>query len=405
MTVMNSAHSRTLNRTFGQVKTALLYSAVIGIMATQVVGCSRGIKPEVHEPVKLVKLAQQVEVLQPIFSTDVGAKSVNKKDPLDLQLGYSTSHLIAASRGGSVSGFDANGKRIWSVDLGEPITGGVAYDEVSHLAVVSTRSGKVVALDGLSGERRWEQQLTGSVLTPALISKDRVILSANDGVLHGLALQTGQSIWQFATQVPAISVRGTAKPTLLDSDSALLATADGRIHAINIETGIPLWSRRIGLGVGSSEIERMSDVDGTPTVDNGQLYAISYSGQLIGADLAGGQIMFVNEAASLRSLAVTPQLVIATTLEGQVVAFDRLNGKQIWKNEDLAYRQLTNPVMIGNYLAVGDLEGVIHLFDVNQGEIVSRVTTKGSLKSLQVEGNRLMTQSASGQVAVWQLVR
>lgn len=385
------------------LKTTLLYSALIGVLATQVAGCDRGIKPEVKEPVKLIKLTQPLAILQPVLSFDVGARGASRKDPLDLQVGFAEGRLIASSRGGVVSAHDTAGKRLWSVDLKEPVTGGVAYDAASQTAIVSTRSGRIIALDALSGAQRWVQQLSGSVLTPALIHNNRVVLSANDGFLHGLSLQTGQSIWQFATQVPAVSIRGSAKPTLLDNDVALLATADGRVHAIAIESGIPLWSRRIGLGVGSSEVERMSDLDAMPIVDKGQLYAISYSGQLIGVDLAAGQVMFVNEAASTRALAVAKGMVFATTLDGDVQAYNRTTGERIWESKALTYRQLTNPVAIGNYLAVGDLEGVVHIFDTQTGDIVSRVQTKGALSSLQVQGNLLMAQSASGQVAVWQV--
>lgn len=405
MTVSKFAPQRSAARSTRQLTTALMYTAVVGVLATQVVGCNRGIKPETHEPAKLVQLAAPVNILQPTLTVDVGNKNNQQKDPLDLQIGYAKSHIIVASRGGVVSGFDISGKRLWNLDVKEPITGGVAYDEPSHVAIISTRSGKVIAIDGLTGERHWERQLSGTILAPALISKNRVLLSANDGFLHGLSLQTGQSIWQFATQVPAISMRGAAKPALLDAQSALFSTADGRIHAISIETGIPLWSRRVGLGVGGSEIERMSDVDATPIIDNNQLYAISYSGQLIGVDLASRQIMFVNEAASLRSLALTPTLVIAATLEGKVVAYNRVTGEPVWENDALAYRQLTNPVMIGDYLAVGDYEGVVHLMDVRQGKIISRVAAKGPLASLQVQDGLLMTQNSNGQVSMWQLRR
>ena len=387
------------------LKTTLLYSALIGVLATQVVGCNRGIKPEAKDPVKLVKLAQPLAVLQPVLSVDVGNKGASSKDPLDLQVGYGEGRLIASSRGGVLSAHDTAGKRLWSVDLKEPVTGGVAYDVASQTAIVSTRSGRIVAVDAQSGAQRWVQQLSGSVLTPALIHNNRVIVSANDGFLHGLSLQTGQSIWQFATQVPAVSIRGSAKPTLLDNDTALLATADGRVHAIGIESGIPLWSRRIGLGVGSSEVERMSDLDAMPIVDKGQLYAISYSGQMIGVDLAAGQVMFVNEAASTRALAVAKGMVFATTLDGAVQAYNRTTGEPVWESKALTYRQLTNPVAIGNYLAVGDLEGIVHIFDTTTGDIVSRVQTKGALRSLQMQGNLLMAQSSSGQVAVWQVAR
>ena len=387
------------------IKTTVMHVAVLAVMSTAVIGCNRGIKPVVNDPVKLVQIAQPISVLQPVFSTDVGNKKSSKKDPLDLQVGYTNEQIVTASRGGELTGFNNTGERLWSVDVDEQITGGVALDALSQTAIISTRSGKVMAFDSATGEKRWQQQLSGSVLTPALITNNRVVLSANNGFLHGLSLQTGQSVWQFATQVPAISVRGSASPTLLDNKTALLATADGRLHAVTADNGLPQWSRRVGVGAGSSEVERMSDVDGTPIVDKNQMFAISYSGQLLGIDLASRQVMFVNEQASLKALAVNTQQVIATGLDGKVVAYDRNTGAVLWESEELAYRHLTNPVMIGNYIAVGDLDGVVHLFDPASGKIVSRVETKGALSSLQVQGSRLMTQSTSGQVAIWQLAR
>ena len=395
--------NRTINAK--TIKTTVMHVAVIAVMATAVVGCNRGIKPVVNDPVKLVQIAQPISVLQPVFSTDVGSKKASSKDPLDLQVGYANSQIVTASRGGDLTGFDSAGQRAWSVNVGDQITGGVTLDALSQTAIISTRSGLVMAFDSATGAKRWQQQLTGSVLTPALISNNRVILSANDGFLHGLSLQNGQSVWQFATQVPAISVRGTAAPTLLDAKTALLATADGRLHAITVDNGLPQWSRRVGVGAGSSEVERMSDVDGMPIVDNNQLFAISYSGQLLGINLASREVLFVNELASLKSLAVNNQQVIATSLDGKVVAYNRSNGEVLWESDELAYRHLTNPVMIGNYIAVGDFDGVVHLFDPASGKIVSRVQTKGAFSSLQVQGSRLLTQSTSGQVAIWQLAR
>lgn len=387
------------------IKSTVMHVAVLAVMSTAVIGCNRGIKPVVNDPVKLVQIAEPISVLQPVFSTDIGNKKVSKKDPLDLQVGYVNGQIVTASRGGDLVGFNSAGERVWAINVGDQITGGVALDALSQTAIISTRGGQVMAFDSATGAKRWEQQLSGSVLTPALITNNRVILSANDGFLHGLSLQTGQSVWQFATQVPAISVRGSAAPTLLDSKTALIATADGRLHAVTTDSGLPQWSRRVGIGTGSSEVERMSDVDGKPIVDNNQLFAISYSGQLLGIDLASRQVMFVNELASLKSLAVNNQQVIATSLDGKVVAYNRSNGEILWESEELAYRHLTNPVMIGNYIAVGDFDGVVHLFDLASGKIVSRVQTKGALSSLQVQGSRLMTQSTSGQVAIWQLAR
>lgn len=387
------------------VKKTVMNAAILALMTTAVVGCNRGIKPVVNDPVKLVQIAQPISVLQPVFNVDVGNKKASKKDPLSLQVGFDNGQIVTASRGGDLLGFDSTGQRLWSVNVGDEITGGVAVDAFSQTAIVTTRNGQVLAFDSTTGAKRWQQQLSGSVLTPALITNNRVILSANDGFLHGLVLQSGQSVWQFATQVPAISIRGTAAPTLLDDKTALLATADGRLHAITTDSGLPQWSRRIGVGTGSSEVERMSDVDGKPIVDGDQLFAISYSGQLLGIDLTSKQVMYINELASLKSLAVNNQQVIATSLDGKVVAYDRNSGEMLWESNELAYRKLTNPVMIGNYIAIGDLDGVVHLFNPATGAIVSRVQTKGALTTLQSDNNRLLAQSTAGQASIWQLAR
>jgi len=61
------------------IKTTVMHVAVIAALATAVVGCNRGIKPVVNDPVKLVQIAQPISVLQPVFSTDVGNRKASKK--------------------------------------------------------------------------------------------------------------------------------------------------------------------------------------------------------------------------------------------------------------------------------------------------------------------------------------
>ncbi|WP_227430724.1 outer membrane protein assembly factor BamB [Psychrobacter sp. I-STPA6b] len=376
--------------------------AFLAISSVAMVGCSKTIKPDEHKPTKLVQLEQQVNLLEPVFAVTTSAKG-NAKDPLSLQVGLNGNQVIVASRDGNVSAYDAQGKNLWQVNVGSEITGGVAVDASHDIAIVSTRDAKIIALDGKTGQVRWQRPTTGTILSPALIHNNRVIVSGNDGLLQGLSLQSGNPVWQFATQVPSISVRGSASPVLLDDSTVLIATADGRLHALNIETGQPLWSRRVGVPSGASEVQRMTDIDGNPVVDNGQLFAISYSGQLVGVDLRSERILFVQDASSLKSLATTNDSVIATTLSGDVKAFNRVTGEPMWENSELRYRQLTNPVLIGNYIAVGDLEGVVHLLSPQTGKIVSRTSTKGALSTLQVQADNLMTQSQSGQVNIWRL--
>ncbi|MFA9486712.1 MULTISPECIES: outer membrane protein assembly factor BamB [unclassified Moraxella] len=380
---------------------------VCALGAIALTGCATGIKGEDKKPAKLIKIDAPIGVLSPIFQASLEqgrslskGERVSKKDIVDLQVSEVDDVLVAASRGGIVSAMK-EGRPLWSADLKDAITSGVATSKTGKVAVIGTRSGKVVALDIATGASLWEVSLQTSSQTPALISDDRVLLSANNGIIYGLDLRTGRVVWQFGTQQADISVRGAAKPLHLDGQTALFGMADGRIHAINPATGSPLWARRVGLPTGGSAVERMSDVDGTPLVVGQYLYVTSFSGQLVGFDMSTGRAMFAAKIASTKSPTILGDALITTGVNGDVKAFNRLTGEELWLNEELKNRKLTNPIAVGNHVAVGDYEGIIHLLDAT-GNIVDRVQTKGELTSLQVVGNRLYTQSATGVVSIWQ---
>lgn len=385
------------------VKTAL----ICALTAVSLVGCAKGIKADERKPAKLMKIDAPVAVLSPVSSTTLEQSGrllkgnrIIKNDVIDLQVAPVGNALIAASRGGIVSKLDGK-QTVWTTDVKDAITSGVAVDEAAQVVIVGTRSGKVIALNAQTGASLWELALPTLVHAPALIHNGRALLSANNGVLYGLNLQTGAIIWQFSTQTTDISVRGAAKPLRLDAQTALFGTADGRIHAIHPATGTPLWTRRVGMATGGSAVERMSDVDGTPLVVGQYLYVTSFSGQFVGFDMSTGRTMFVSKIASTKSPSILGDAVVVSGVNGDVQAFHPITGESLWQNDELKHRKLTNPVTVGNHVAIGDYEGVIHLFDAN-GRIVSRVETKGSLTSLQVVANRLYAQSASGVVSIWQ---
>lgn len=398
------------------MKTSLNKLVIATMLAgLTLVGCSKSIKPENNKPVKLIEIANQQATLTPIFTTKLehgsrfkktlkGHDSVSVKDVLDLQIGLGGNMLIAASKDGIVQGFE-NGVNKWTVTVGEPIVSGVGFDESSNTAIVGTRGGKIIALDGDNGVMRWTQDLKATTLTPAVIAGNRVLISANNGMLYGLNLQSGTIVWQFSTTMPNVSVRGTAKPLRLDADTALFGTADGRIHALISDTGTSLWTRRVGVAIGGSDVGRMSDVDGTPLVAGHYLFVTSFSGNFVGFDMSTGRTLFSQkEFATTKPVALLNQTLIGTDTNGKVYGFNPMTGETLWKSDVLANRKLSAPAVVGGFVAFGDLDGVVHLFN-ERGDLVGRTATKGKgqIRTLTVNGNRLYAQTTDGTIVAWQV--
>ncbi len=369
--------------------------------------CNKGIDPDPRTPVKLIQVSQPEATLTQVFAANLQQdKNVLKRigtANANLQVAITDGGLLAAN-GSTVQLLGANGV-IWRTNVGEVISSGVGFDEASQTAIVTTEKGNVIALDATTGSQRWQSALKTVVLAPAVIAGNRVLLSANDGVLYGLNLQSGATVWQYTTQSPNISVRGTAMPLRLDADTAVFATADGRIHALMIDSGKVAWTRRVGAAVGGNDIGRMSDVDGVPYVHGNRLYVTSYSGQFVAFDMSTGRTMFVErDFSTTKSITMLSGTAIGVDTDGMVYGFNAESGAKLWQNNALKFRKPSNPVSIGRYVAIGDYEGVVHLFN-QSGDLIGRTDgkNKGQIISLQAKNDRLYAQTSQGQVLVWQV--
>lgn len=377
---------------FRPVVLALMISSAL------LVGCNRGYKPDVPKPSPLPTLPAQTQSLQPVWSERMGG--ANQKDPLRLQLAVDAQRYVAVNRDGDIEAWNLQGRTLWSRDFKKTeFSSGVTLSD--ERVVVGSATGQLMVLDAKTGDTVWTRQLSASMLAPALVAGDRVVALANDGTVTGTALSTGQPVWTFDIQVPAVSVRGNAAPILYDANTVILASAGGRLYAVDLTTGMPKWERRVAMSQGRSEVQRLIDIDGDPLLSAGQLYVVSYQGQLAAIDLDSQRLRWAVDTSSLRSLSTNLGNIYVATTDGAVQAFDEQDGRKVWQIDQLKHRQLSNPVVLGRWLVVGDADGYLHLIEQTEGKIVGRVRTTGAVRYLRVVDDRLLVQSTKGALSVW----
>lgn len=395
----------TFNKSIVTITLAIV--STIGLTACQKSSKSVPINP----PAPLVTINNPQAVLSNVFEQNFSKANSDKpsskkgifQSNAHFQVAEDSQGFVSASPDGTIIATDLQGKILWQIQFKQGLRSGVTLNKDGSMAIVSDSKANLIALDRSTGNKIWQKQLPSQVLSPTIIQENRIIALSNSGVVNGIALQSGDIIWQFATQNPNLTVRGTASPILLDNETALISTADGRIHAVNVQTGVPLWSRRISNAQGASEIDRLADIDATPVFDNQMLYLVSYSGQLLGIDMASRQVNFVKEIASLKSITVDDSQIYATSLSGKVFALDKFTGNENWQSETLAYRGLSNPAVSKNQLFVGDGLGYLHVFDKHTGNLLERKQTKADISLLNMNNQRLTVQHSNGNFSVWQI--
>jgi outer membrane protein assembly factor BamB len=317
-----------------------------------------------------------------------------------------------------------DGERLWQTRIGTPeggflsalvfwgrdddggsfVTGGVGADR--DAAFVGTENGELVALRLSDGGELWRAQLSSEVLAPAASDGEHVLVATLDGRLAALSRSDASRLWSYDTQVPVLTLRGTAGPVISDP-LAFMGFANGRLTALRVDSGQVVWEHVVSLPTGRSELERMADVDNAPLVGPNGAYVASYQGAIKSLRLADGQVQWERPLSSHGGLAEGYGQVYATAEDGTLRAFDSVSGNVVWEQDALARRGVTGPAVFGPWVAVGDAEGYVHVFAQSDGRPVGRVRvdSDGIRSAPTGVGDRLLVYGNDGRLAVYRAER
>jgi len=369
------------------------------LAAVALVGCSSNkTKVEEIKPNKLPKIVQ-AKTLVPVFSEHV--TQTNKNDPLRLQMGADNGVIFFVDPKGYVEAYKGK-QRLWSTKLTKKhgLSAGVEVGE--GIVVAGNEKGELFALDETSGQIKWAAQLSGAVIAPSHIQAGRVITVSNDGNVYAHDVSTGQQLWTYRLPKVSFSLRGRAAPVMLDPNNVLIATSNAYVYVIDVISGVPRLQRRVAVAEGRSDVQRLNDISGDPVMMGQYMVTTSYQGQVAVTDLAQQQVLWTQDASSNQRPEVTQNKVFVSTTDGKVIAYDLMSGQKLWENTQLLHRNLSNPVMLGSDLVVGDYEGALSLLDPNTGNLIGRSNTKGQVTSLRVIDNQLYVSTQKGALSVWQ---
>ncbi|MEY3651256.1 MAG: outer membrane protein assembly factor BamB [Pseudomonadota bacterium] len=279
-------------------------------------------------------------------------------------------YIYAAGSKGEVIKLSASsGKQEWRVNLGEAITGGVGVG--ANLVLIGTKSGYVVAYD-LNGKMLWKAKVSSQVLSAPKVDFGVVVVRCGDSRIYGLNAVDGSRKWIYERATPPLSLKSSAG-VVLDGGAAYAGFAGGKLISLRVEDGKVLWEVSVAQPKGTTEIERIADITSLPVVDGPLVYAVAYQGKVAAVDRATGRIAWSRDISSYTGLSAEDARVFVSHTTSAVYALDFSTGKTYWRQGDLRQRRITAPLPMGNMIAIGDVEGYIHLLNREDGVFVGRL--------------------------------
>ena len=309
--------------------------------------------------------------------------------------------VYAASHRGDVGRFE-DGRALWQVRADKRLSAGVGAD--GRLAVVVATDGTVIAYDAASGSERWRSPLGAEVLAPPALSPDFVIVRASDNRLVALDARDGSRRWVYQRSNPPLALR-TFASVLIEGNVVLAGFPGGKLAVINLANGGAITELGVALPRGATELERVADVVGTPVVGRREVCAVSYQGRAACFDTTNGNALWARDFSSSVGMARDARFALIVDEGDAVHALDAYSGASVWKQAELARRQLSRPLIVGDHVVVGDGEGYVHLLDRETGSLAARGRAgKGAIAADPVAfGRGFVVQGSDGDITAYEV--
>jgi outer membrane protein assembly factor BamB len=283
--------------------------------------------------------------------------------------------VYAAAADGTLARFD-NGIQVWRVNVGQPVSGGVGSD--GKLVVVGTAKGDVLTFDAATGKVGWKARVSSEVLAaPTLGGDGLVAVRSGDSRIFAFDAADGKRRWVFQRTTPPLSLRSQVG-VMLAGRSLLAGFPGGKLVALSTANGAALWEATVALPKGSTELERVADITSVPVYFGNTVCAVAYQGRVACFEIGSGNPLWSRDISSSAGLDIDKKGVYVSDEKGIIQAFDRSNGASLWKQDKLSMRILSKPLAVGNYVAVADYLGVVHLLRHEDGSFAARFNSDGS---------------------------
>lgn len=288
------------------------------------------------------------------------------------------------------------GDLLWGKQLNIAVSAGLT--KVDNMLILATSEGDVISLDLKTGSPVWKSKVSSEVFAKPVQAGKYVIVKSVDGKLAALDLKTGKSIWVYDRAVPALTLRGNSAPVVYDN-TVITGLDNGKLVGLSIATGQVIWKLTVAVPKGSTEIERMIDIDATPVISGDDLFVVTYQGRIANINLSSGQLVWTRDFSAYNGIVVDSTKLYLSDSDGYVWALDRKTGATIWKQDKLVRRSLTQPTLNKKSLLVSDFNGFTHWMDTEDGHLQARVRIGGDDSYVEDEDDFIFTKSSGVLIA------
>ncbi|MFN2258903.1 MAG: PQQ-binding-like beta-propeller repeat protein, partial [Parasphingopyxis sp.] len=283
----------------------------------------------------------------------------------------------------TVRAFDArNGGEVWSTRFGTEIGGeaalfGGGVSISGERVYVTNGVGYVGALDAATGAVVWKVRPGPPLRGSPTIANNQLYVLSQDNQLYALNMADGSTEWNVAGAVQTSGVFGVAAPASAQG-TVVAGYSSGELIAYRYENGRVLWQDVLDRTNISTSVSTLSDIDASPVITDGTVYAVGQGGRMVALGLSTGQRLWEIGAGGLSTPWIAGDWMFVVTDTARLVAIARATGRIRWITQLPRFRDEEDregpifwrgPVLAGGNLILTSSRGHLSFVDATTGTI------------------------------------
>lgn len=286
--------------------------------------------------------------------------------------------------------------------------GGVSFED--GIVYGTSGLGDVAAFNATDGSQLWKVRPGGPLRGAPSVALGTVYVTSQDNQIFALKASDGSLVWSGSASAETSGVFGVGAPAVAQG-TIVAGFSSGELNAYRYENGRSLWSDALSRTSISTSVASLSDVDASPVIDRGRVFAIGQGGRMVSMELVTGQRIWEINLAGIETPWVAGEWVFVVDNDARLIALARSNGKVRWIAQLEAYRSpkkkkgpisWTGPVLAGDRLILANSEGQIVNVDPRTGTIQSTVKGDASFSFPPLVANGVLyTMTDGGRITAW----
>lgn len=210
------------------------------------------------------------------------------------------------------------------------------------IVFASTGYNMVIAVDAKSGDILWQKTLGAIPISAPISDGSQVFVTTNDNKTYALNIKNGEINWIHSGILKAAGILGAANPVSY-KNYVIVAYSSGEIYVLNKKSGEVGWVYDLNINKADSSDFLLNDIDATPVVKDGIVYAIGNGGLMMAIRIADGLILWQKELASVTDFWIAGDFIYLINNQDQLICLHKKTGGIKWFKQLKKYSDDKDP--------------------------------------------------------------